>query len=613
MNEMKKITIAILGTEDINATVDTLLNSDFELKHFEILLSCQNKGNVLEQLKQIESKYPDNVLLVESDETKEIDRIRTGLSYASGAYVLFVRSGQPVSESFVAGLLSIIQLVQPDIIIPKNYSLHPFKNRNGLMEISDIYGRREFLLEYGNDLDICGKLFNFQFIKNSDMLSYDIIWLDVLIAYIRAKRIYLMDYVFDIDECKLDNKADLNDSITDFYQQYRNIDLEKEVSYLIFYQTYKNTDKISKSDDIKYLFLSLFPNILKNSYIAENRDEGLRNYFRKLFVDELTCKQAGSIYILSPVNGISGGPELLHQLCAALNKSAIYSAMVYFNYNGEIVNAEVPEPYKKYAVVSETDVRVICQRENILICPEQYTILLNYIYNVHKVIFWESVDNYITSTYIKNNIIEKNDLDPLKLSEDNNCYHLVQSQYAAVFLNEVMHIDTRQIAWLSDYINDEFFERRTYKKRPQVVYNPSKGLSVLEKVIEAAPDICWVPVKNMTSKQVHELLLESMIYVDFGNHPGRDRIPREAAISGCVVITNTLGAAGYDDVPIPDKYKFDDPAGKDVGDVVSLLRFVFDNFENCSKEFDDYRRRIKSEKRHFFDDVDYVFNEVLSD
>jgi len=43
------------------------------------------------------------------------------------------------------------------------------------------------------------------------------------------------------------------------------------------------------------------------------------------------------------------------------------------------------------------------------------------------------------------------------------------------------------------------------------------------------------------------------LYVDFGKHPGKDRMPREAAVHGCCIITGRRGAAGNPfDIPIPN-------------------------------------------------------------
>ena len=78
----------------------------------------------------------------------------------------------------------------------------------------------------------------------------------------------------------------------------------------------------------------------------------------------------------------------------------------------------------------------------------------------------------------------------------------------------------------------------------------------------------WVPIENMTPREVGELLASAKVYVDFGEHPGRDRIPREAALAGCVVITGTRGSAGNGiDIPIPSEYVI----GEDSPDAVNRI------------------------------------------
>jgi hypothetical protein len=48
----------------------------------------------------------------------------------------------------------------------------------------------------------------------------------------------------------------------------------------------------------------------------------------------------------------------------------------------------------------------------------------------------------------------------------------------------------------------------------------------------------------MSRKEVISSLTSSKIYLDLGIHPGTDRIPREAALLGCVIVTNKRGSAG---------------------------------------------------------------------
>ena len=67
----------------------------------------------------------------------------------------------------------------------------------------------------------------------------------------------------------------------------------------------------------------------------------------------------------------------------------------------------------------------------------------------------------------------------------------------------------------------------------------------------------------MSRAEVREALCKVKVYADFGSHPGRDRMPREAALCGACVLTNRRGSANFaEDVPLPTLYKLDqdDPA-----------------------------------------------------
>ncbi len=83
------------------------------------------------------------------------------------------------------------------------------------------------------------------------------------------------------------------------------------------------------------------------------------------------------------------------------------------------------------------------------------------------------------------------------------------------------------------------------------------------------------------------------IYVDLGAHPGKDRIPREAALAGCVVITNKLGAAD-NEVDIPIEEKVDGPEELKV-----LIEDIFKNYESYYEKQKNYRDIIVNEKDIF--------------
>ena len=91
----------------------------------------------------------------------------------------------------------------------------------------------------------------------------------------------------------------------------------------------------------------------------------------------------------------------------------------------------------------------------------------------------------------------------------------------------------------------------------------------------------------------------SKVYVDFGNHPGKDRIPREAAANGCCIITNKQGSAAFrEDVPIPEKYKFEEPL-EEVDRLKELLVDICSNYSEHVSKFEEYRNWIKDEKVRF--------------
>ena len=111
----------------------------------------------------------------------------------------------------------------------------------------------------------------------------------------------------------------------------------------------------------------------------------------------------------------------------------------------------------------------------------------------------------------------------------------------------------------------------------------------------------------MTNREIHEALQSAKVYIDFGDHPGKDRLPREAAINGCCIITDKEGSAFYqEDVPIPEEYKLE----RNDTSINSILNRINDCLENYSErinDFSNYRNFILSEKDRFNDDVKRIF------
>lgn len=319
------------------------------------------------------------------------------------------------------------------------------------------------------------------------------------------------------------------------------------------------------------------------------------------------------VYVVCPANVATGGPELLHQLVYKLNIFGIEAYMYY--YNTKKGKDPVHDEYKIYNnryVESIDD-----NKNNLLIVPEVKTDLLYKYKSVQKVIWWLSVDNYfksINSDSLKNKI--KNLLKsvfynykPYKF-DNNGIYHLVQSEYARQFLLN-KGVEDDQIKYLSDYINPRFIKNTQNSmilKENIVAYNPQKGYEFTKKIIEKNKySFKFVPIVNMSRQQVAELLLKSKVYIDFGNHPGKDRIPREAAISNCCVIVGKRGSAKYyEDVPILEEFKFDFDELL-INDILDKINDCIINYENNIKKFEGYRNFILSEEEKFEKDIKNIF------
>jgi len=114
------------------------------------------------------------------------------------------------------------------------------------------------------------------------------------------------------------------------------------------------------------------------------------------------------------------------------------------------------------------------------------------------------------------------------------------------------------------------------------------------------------PITGMTREQIREAGRSAKVYIDFGTHPGRDRIPREMAACGCSVITGSDGtAACTEDVPLRTR-KF--ARSDDAYDCLAVReRILADVKYYPSALFDDemveYRRVIRQERSTVFAEV----------
>ncbi|MBI0556531.1 hypothetical protein F6Q06_18855 [Pectobacterium parmentieri] len=306
------------------------------------------------------------------------------------------------------------------------------------------------------------------------------------------------------------------------------------------------------------------------------------------------------IYICCPGNVVTGGPELLHQFADSLRNEGVDSYMLYFPFDKTF---SVPDAYKDYNVniARYSDVRQ--DADSLVILPEVGSGFSTKFPLCTICIWWLSIDNFFggdpNSLIVQSRHYIACALNRrMSFSKIKRCINLAQSEYASMFLKR-KNIEPMLI---TDYLNNEHLSMDVYSEEKEdiIVYNPKKGVEISRKLIEKNKDWRFVPIINMTATEVKSLLLKSKVYIDFGNHPGKDRLPREAAMAGCCIITGTRGSAGNDiDVAIQEKYKLSENHIDFENRFESLVSLIFKNYTKFFLDFKTYREKIVSEPHDF--------------
>ena len=220
-----------------------------------------------------------------------------------------------------------------------------------------------------------------------------------------------------------------------------------------------------------------------------------------------------------------------------------------------------------------------------------------------KFIVWASVDNYLgnkdTNSFfknLKNKIKYTLGINKVSIYQMKDIYHIAQSYYSILFLKKFNY----KSHYTGDYLNESFFHNRkdNFKRINRVLYNPAKGIDFINRLKKKYPEINFTPLINLTQPEMVNLFRSSKVYVDFGLHPGRDRIPREALINGCCIITSKFGSAfNKFDIPIDEKFKIDLNNTINFESNVSNLIFnFFDNYDNEILKFSEYKKMITNDK-----------------
>jgi hypothetical protein len=322
------------------------------------------------------------------------------------------------------------------------------------------------------------------------------------------------------------------------------------------------------------------------------------------------------IIICCPAKVATGGTELLHQLFYELRKKSENVRMHYWDCVDN--SSPIAERFEKYQVVYTNDVQD--KSDNCIIVPEVYVDYLKMFTKAQRIIWWLSIDSFYANNKIKANFGSmKGKLKAYPLSivrywwlKNSNIIHLTQSWYAWLHLKYFKRINGFM---LSDYLGDDFLSHEnnytSVGRENTVLYNPKKGMKFTREIMKCAPELNFIPLGNMTPEQIASICKKAKIYIDFGNHPGKDRLPREAAILGCVIITGKKGSANNDkDVSIPKDYKYID-RNSNINNIILKIKYIFDNYDEAIQLFDNYRTAIRNEHSVFSEQLEKLWKQHL--
>jgi hypothetical protein len=271
------------------------------------------------------------------------------------------------------------------------------------------------------------------------------------------------------------------------------------------------------------------------------------------------------VVIFCPKGVRTGGPKDLHQLGNKLKNIHFFDAvMCDLNPNASGRETAVPHvEYKKYEMnwIREDDIEV----GDILVFPETMLMESERFDNRIKLIWWLSLYNGLSAynkriirryegltnnqfTYFaQTKLVSIGHILKLmfyKLIVTRDLIHLTQSNYAEKYLRFVGF----QTIPLRDFLDDFWLgKRNAYICRSQnrILTNGAKNNNIIQFLENHRyfKNYEFLAIKGKSQSEIEALFMNSAAYLDFGYHPGKDHLPREAASLGLPIILNSRGAA----------------------------------------------------------------------
>jgi hypothetical protein len=303
------------------------------------------------------------------------------------------------------------------------------------------------------------------------------------------------------------------------------------------------------------------------------------------------------VQVVSPAHSVTGGPESLHNLVRLANRLGHPAEIVYHPFaRGDAV----PQPYRKY----DTPVGHLRDETGVLIIfPETLCMQALRVRHAVAAIWWLSVNNFALIKYdtfrdriryLRSALKRKRPLWGARGMK--HVLHLSKSAYDRDYLAK-RGIDSQPLAGpISDFYLQPCTPQDLEDKQDLILYNPRKDVRLAPRLRSRFPEYRFVALSGLDEAGLRKAYLSAKLYIDFGHHPGKERMPREAAASGCCIVTGRRGsAANADDIPIPQRFKIDEADPHCFEKFEAAVVEIFDDFPRASADFEPYRAEILRE------------------
>lgn len=313
------------------------------------------------------------------------------------------------------------------------------------------------------------------------------------------------------------------------------------------------------------------------------------------------------VQVVCPGNAMTAGPEALHQLVAQIHELGQRAEIVYHPFDRSF---DTPAPYRRHGAPVG---RYAPEPGTLIVFPEIFTTLALRAAPADAAIWWMSVNNFTGERYAnplrdrlrywKYTLKGRVPLGGVRALA--HLRHFAQSDYAREFLARHGIASEPLSDPIPVYTEPAYLAALPQRlagahREDAILYNPTKGAPITAGLMAACPRWRFRPLRGLDRDQLAEAFLGAKLYIDFGHHPGKDRLPREAALHGCCVVTARHGsAANAVDVPIPERFKLDVKGPGFERGFEGAAAEVMADFGTVTREFDAYRAVIAREPEVF--------------